>query len=217
MKIFAVVIVILLMNLSFAHQFKCVFDENNGDLRNNAYLSKPAQAVLEPQINQGRLLTISPIRGPIRVYLDTSAFNTLNGGTNGAPTTTTTNLNFVLKTMLVTQVFYQTRLQVGQTAIIYSPQICVDFNTSATDQNQGFSNKDLIIYVQYVTDPTLSYGATGKSCNYFPGNPTSSSPDNTLTMGRPTVGRIKFNTYNLVDQHTLTNLLFQSVTATAIH
>ena len=118
MKIFAVVIVILLMNLSFAHQFKCVFDENNGDLRNNAYLSKPAQAVLEPQINQGRLLTISPIRGPIRVYLDTSAFNTLNGGTNGAPTTTTTNLNFVLKTMLVTQVFYQTRLQVGQTAII---------------------------------------------------------------------------------------------------
>jgi Leishmanolysin len=63
----------------------------------------------------------------------------------------------------------------------------------------------------------LSYGATGKSCNYFPGTASVASPDNTLTVGRPTVGRIKFNTYNLVDRSTLTNLLFQSVTATALH
>jgi hypothetical protein len=71
--------------------------------------------------------------------------------------------------------------------------------------------------VQYVTDPTLSYGATGKSCNYFPGTAVQAAPDNTLMVGRPTVGRIKFNTYKLVDGKTLTNMLFQSVTATALH
>ncbi len=37
-------------------------------------------------------------------------------------------------------------------------------------------------------------------------------------MGRPTVGRIIFNNYNLVDQEpSLTNRLFSEVTATALH
>ena len=42
--------------------------------------------------------------------------------------------------------------------------------------------------------------------------------DYTLQVGRPTVGRIIFNTYQLVDQEaSLSNRLFQSVTATTIH
>lgn len=37
-------------------------------------------------------------------------------------------------------------------------------------------------------------------------------------MGRPTVGRIIFNTFNLVDQEpSLSNRLFSEVTATALH
>jgi hypothetical protein len=77
---------------------------------------------------------------------------------------------------------------------------------------------ELVIYAQYLTDTTKGYGATGKSCNYFQGTATSLSPDSSLQAGRPTVGRIIFNTYNLVDRATtLTDLLFQSVTSTAIH
>ena len=60
----------------------------------------------------------------------------------------------------------------------------------------------------------FGYGATGKSCDYV----TGSYPDYTLQVGRPTVGRMIFNTYNLVDQvSSLTNMLFQSVTTTTIH
>jgi predicted Zn-dependent protease with MMP-like domain len=43
-------------------------------------------------------------------------------------------------------------------------------------------------------------------------------PDLTMQAGRPTVGRIIFNTYRLVDvEPSLSNRLFQSVTATTIH
>ena len=36
-------------------------------------------------------------------------------------------------------------------------------------------------------------------------------------MGRPDLGRIKFNTYKVVDGQVLTNRLFAAVTATAMH
>jgi hypothetical protein len=68
-----------------------------------------------------------------------------------------------------------------------------------------------------LTDASISYGATGKSCNYYPGNATA-TPDVMLQVGRPTAGRIIFNTYSLVDREaTLTNRLFQSITSTALH
>ena len=72
------------------------------------------------------------------------------------------------------------------------------------------------IYMLYKTDSSLSYGATGASCSYYGTGGTL--PDSTLQIGRPVVGRIIFNTYNLVDTKTsLTNLIFQSVSSTAIH
>jgi len=109
-------------------------------------------------------------------------------------------------------------LQAGQTLIIYSPPFCVNFIPPLADQTSGIPNVELVIYAQYLTDTAKAYGATGKSCNYFPGNPTSLSPDLSLQAGRPTVGRIIFNTYNLIDQATsLTDLLFQSITSTALH
>ncbi len=65
-----------------------------------------------------------------------------------------------------------------------------------------------------MTDKSKAYGATGKSCHYVAG----AAVDNTLQAGRPIVGRIIFNTYSLVDTApSLTNRLFQSVTATTLH
>lgn len=91
----------------------------------------------------------NPIRAAFRIELDTTYFNDpIYPGQNGANTTTTTNLNFILKSMYVTQVFYQTRLQVGQTASISSPTTCVDFNPPS----QTFANADLVLYVRYITD-----------------------------------------------------------------
>jgi len=77
--------------------------------------------------------------------------------------------------------------------------MCVDHNTPSNDQVFGISASDLHIYVTYTTDRNEVYGATGKSCKYF-GDPTPTYPDSTLQMGRPVIGRIKYNTYALIDQ-----------------
>ena len=60
------------------------------------------------------------------------------------------------------------------------------------------TNESISIYILYTTDTLLTYGATGKSCKYF--GDSASLPDTTLQIGRPTMGRIIFNTYNLVDR-----------------
>lgn len=79
----------------------------------------------------------------------------------------------------------------------------------------GIANSDLHIYTLYSTS-SVGYGATGVSCNHVT-TAGVSYPDTTLTAGRPIIGRIIFNTHNLVDGETLTNRLFASVTATALH
>ena len=83
-------------------------------------------------------------------------------------------------------------------ATIYAPATCVDYTTPSAAQTAGYANADLVIYVLYTTDSGLTYGATGKSCKYFASS--TFSPDSTLNHGRPTFGRIIFNTYQLVDQ-----------------
>jgi hypothetical protein len=109
------------------------------------------------------------------------------------------------------------RLKVYPLTSIKAPGLCSDYIPSYNDQNYGIGASDLHIYVLYTTNAQLSYGATGKSCKYF-GDGLTYPPDSTLQLGRPTMGRIIFNTYNLVDQATsLTNRLFQSITATALH
>ena len=72
-----------------------------------------------------------------------------------------------------------------------------------------------------MTDKSITYGATGVSCAYFTG---TSVPDSTFQAGRPTIGRIKFNTFTLLDdkgissdQALLTNRRFAAITATALH
>jgi hypothetical protein len=103
-------------------------------------------------------------------------------------------------------------LQAGQLSFVTIPSYCVDF----TPSNVGgtIANTELLIFAQYLTDKNKAYGATGKSCDWV----TGSLPDFTLQVGRPSVGRIIFNTYSLVDQESsLTNRLFQSVTTTTIH
>jgi hypothetical protein len=149
--------------------------------------------------------------------MDSSTFNTVSLGLNGAATTTTTNLAFILKTMEVAASFYMNRLQVYPLTTISAPVTCVDYNTPSNDQMYGISASDLHIYVTYITDTQTSYGATGKSCKYY-GDGVNLLPDSTLQIGRPTMGRIIFNTYNLVDTaSSLTNRLFQSITSTALH
>jgi hypothetical protein len=160
------------------------------------------------------LLTIT--RNPIRITLDTSSFNTITAGTNGAKTTTSTNLAFLLKVLNVAKYFYSTRIKVYPLTTIVAPSVCVDYNTPSNDRNFGVSASDLHIYARYITDKATAYGATGKSCKYF--GDTSSPPDSTLQLGRPTMGRIIFNTYSTVDSSSsLTNMLFQSVTSTTLH
>lgn len=119
--------------------------------------------------------------------------------------------------MQVAQNFYQTRLKVYPLSSLQAPASCAgDYTPSINDQTFGIGASDLHIYVLYKTDKTISYGATGASCKYF--GTGGSLPDSTLQIGRPVVGRIIFNTYNLVDTLTsLTNLVFQSITATALH
>jgi hypothetical protein len=72
-----------------------------------------------------------------------------------------------------------------------------------------------------VTDKAITYGATGVSCRFFTG---TTVPDSTFQAGRPTIGRIKFNTFTLLDdkgissdQALLTNRRFAAITATALH
>ena len=69
--------------------------------------------------------------------------------------------------------------------------------------------------MRYLTDASIGYGATGVACKFVT---SLILPDATFQQGRPTIGRIIFNTFNLVDQETsLTNRLFSSITATAFH
>jgi hypothetical protein len=160
-------------------------------------------------------LTIT--RNSIRITMDSSNFNTITPGVNGASTTTATNLAFILKTMQVATYFYMNRLKVYPLTTISAPIICVDYNTPPNDQMYGISASDLHIYVTYISDANQTYGATGKSCKYY-GDGTTPLPDSTLQIGRPTMGRIIFNTHSLVDtSSSLTNRLFQSITATALH
>lgn len=138
-------------------------------------------------------------------------------GLNGAATTTADNLAFVLKTMQVAAFFYMNRLKVYPLTTINAPPVCYDYDTPPNDQTFGISASDLHLYVTYVTDKGASYGANGKSCKYF-GDGTTPLPDETLQIGRPTMGRIVFNTYSLVDTaNGLTNRLFQSLVSTALH
>lgn len=119
--------------------------------------------------------------------------------------------------MLVVQTFLQTRIKVSTVSRVFAPATCVDFNPSSNDVANGISASDLHIYVRYLTDRTSAYGysATGKSCKYIT---SRTLPDATFQQGRPTVGRIIFNTYNTVDRQTsLTNRLFAELTTTALH
>ena len=158
------------------------------------------------------LLTIT--RNPIRITLDSSNFSTITTAKNGAFDTTSTNLAFILKAMTVAVNFYMLRIKTYPLSSLLAPGACIDYLPSTNDQSFGISASDLHIYVLYATDSLLAYGATGGACKWV----TGSLPDSTLQVGRPVMGRIIFNTYNLIDQETaLTNMLFQSITSTALH
>jgi hypothetical protein len=155
------------------------------------------------------------VRNSIRITLDTNDFNTIKTTLHGESQTTSANLAFIKKAMLVVQNFYQTRLKVSTISRVFAPSTCADFNPSSNDVSNGISNSDLHIYVRYITDRTLPYGATGVSCKYIT---SRILPDATFQQGRPTVGRIVFDTYNIIDgQTSLTNRLFSSICATALH
>lgn len=153
----------------------------------------------------------------MRITIDSSSFNQMFAGLNGAANTTTGNLAYILRCMQVATFFYMNRLKVYPLTTIYAPSICYDYNTPPNDQTYGISASDLHLYVTYVTDKAASYGANGKSCKYY-GDGTTPLPDSTLQIGRPTMGRIVFNTYSLTDTvSALTNRLFQSIVSTALH
>lgn len=181
----------------------------------------PEVPLVQPGMHLNGRLLVAPTTsqyGQLRIYLDyTNLVATpITAGLNGASTTTTTNLNFILNSLVVAQNFYQKRLRAGQLSSVTIPNSCVDF--SPDNPGGTVANYDLLIFARYLTDKNIGYGATGKSCDWVSAVASSSTPDYTLQHGRPSVGRIIVNTYTLVDQSSsLTNLLFQSVTTTIIH
>lgn len=109
-------VLLLVLVYSHNHQYNCVFDHINQDLREISSRAQPDVLIHQPGTHvKGRLLAApNPTRIPIRITLDYTAFNsTIQPGANGASATTMTKLNFVLRTMMVTQTFFQKRLKVG--------------------------------------------------------------------------------------------------------
>lgn len=131
----------------------------------------------------------------MRITLDTTNFSTIVPGANGAATTTSAHLAFIQRAVLVAASFYSNRLQVSPLSRIYSPETCFDFTTPTNDQTNGIASSDLHIYARYTTDKLITYGGTGVSCKSYT---ATSAPDSTLQAGRPTVGRVIFNTYTLL-------------------
>ena len=213
MKVSFVCFVVILVVVSSHNHYNCVFDQNNQDLREISRQTAPDVSTVEPS-SARNLLTIT--RNAIRITTDSSTFSTITAGLNGAPSTNTINLAFLLKTMTVAVSFLTTRLKVYPMSSLTAPITCVDYNTPNNDRSIGISGSDLHIYVLYTTDQSLTYGATGKSCKYY--GDSSSLPDATLQIGRPTMGRIQYNTYNLIDREVrLSHRLFQSTTSTTLH
>ncbi len=96
------------------------------------------------------------------------------------------------------------------------PATCYDYTVPATDVSNGVGPTDLHIYAIYVTNSSAGFGATGVSCAWSASS--NGAVDPTLKSGKPTVGRIIFNTYRIVDTRTpLTNRLFSAITATSLH
>lgn len=91
---------------------------------------------------------------------------------------------------------------------------CPNITYPQDDIDNGIANSDLHIYALYTTNSAIGYGATGVSCIW---NAVSAAVDPTLSAGRPTVGRIIYNTFNVIDSKAKTNRLFASVTATSLH
>lgn len=104
----------------------------------------------------------------------------------------------------------------SQAGTVFAPNDqCVDFTVPSSDHQTGIGSSDLHIYVRFVSDGSIGYAATGKSCNYITG---IALPDTTLQLGRPTCGRVLFNTHKIFEnQTTLTNRLFASTVATSLH
>lgn len=217
MKVCLAFVLLLVAIHCHTHTYRCIFDEQNKDLRADAANNVPEVSVVRPGPHYNGRLLVTPstsFYNYIRIYLDTVPFisSTVIPAVNGAPNTTTSRLNFILQALYVAQQFYQTRIKAAQLSYVTIPAYCVDFSPS--NSGSQIANTELVIFAQYVSDASKSYGATGKSCDYVSG----AFPDSTLQVGRPSVGRIIFNTYSLVDQESsLTNRLFQSVTATTIH
>jgi hypothetical protein len=197
MKVLIWVTIALCILRCIAHNhYNCVFDQTNRDLHDISFASKPDEGI--PPSSHGRNL-LSITRNSIRITLDSSMFTSVSPGLNGAASTTTENLAFILRTMRVGVNFLMARLKVYPLTSVLAPLYCFDFTPPSNDQSYGIAGSDLHIYVRYTTDPNQAYGATGKSCKYY-GDQTATLPDYTLQVGRPTVGRIIFNTYKLTDQ-----------------
>jgi proprotein convertase subtilisin/kexin type 5 len=141
--------------------------------------------------------------------------NTSNLGTAIAPTTTAT-LSFITNIMLVIKQFVKLRFQVySEQANIVAPTTCVDYTSPSVDVSSGIANSDLHLYVLYQSNSSSTSVATGKYCQVTSGG--GSLPDATLARGRPTFGRIRFNTAPTLDGATLTNRLFADTASYALH
>lgn len=150
-------------------------------------------------------------RNTIRITVNDLALNTVTTATTSAV------LTFISRAMKVVKQFVTSRFKVSpESSNNVANSLCVDFTTPLNDRSSGIALSDLHIYVSYITDNTQQYAATGKYCKVSAGSTSSPNPDPTLARGRPTMGRIKFNTAYNLDGAVLTNRLFADTTASAL-
>lgn len=137
----------------------------------------------------------------MRVTTNTSTLNTAI-----SPTTTAT-LDFLKNAVSVIQQFVYLRFKVyNEQGNIVAPTTCAGYTSPNVDVTNGIANSDLHLYVIYESNSSKNYAVTGKYCQLAAG--VGGLPDPTLARGRPTFGRLKFNTAYNLDGVTLTNRLF---------
>lgn len=136
----------------------------------------------------------------MRIHLNTDHLNSVKASENGVSQTTITNLNYLKKSIQVARTFFEKRLSVIPESNIKSPSSCTDdYTPPAVDVSTGI-NTDLIVYISYLTSSSSAkgYGATGVSCSWLPD--VINYPDTSFKAHRPVVGRMIYNTYNLIDR-----------------
>ena len=154
---------------------------------------------------------LTSYRKPLRITIDTSLLSIAANSNDTASVFT-----FIKNSLSVAKQFLKNRISVYPENSIVIPNVCVDLNIIEKNLMSSAPSTDLLIYATSITNETLTYTVTGKSCVYSTNGIPPPGPDYYLQYGRPTVGRMKFNTFPKLKGFQLTNRLFATLTSGVI-